>query len=195
MQSRQGLIRRHPIQAVVLSLVVVQAWSRAHVFGTSFFGEDDFALFSRAHQLGLSRDLLLTRYTGQFIPGGFLLAWVDDKIAPLSWSFAVTQTLLLQALAAWAFWHLLRTIFGVRWAIVGPFALYVLTPLTVPAYNWWTAGLEALPVHICLPMALAAHVTALRTGRRRAGLAAVAWTVLGLVFFATAPGDEDIAAS
>ena len=182
----RGLIRRHPIQAVVLALVLIQAWSRAHVFGSSFFGEDDFVYQSRAHVLGLSHDLLLVRYGGHFTPGGFFLAWVDQAVAPLNWNLAVSQTLLLEAAAAWAFWHLLRTVFGLRWGLLAPFALYVMTPLTVPAYNWWAASLEAIPLNICLPMALASLVVRLRTGRRTAAFATVAWTGLGLLFFVKA---------
>ena len=177
---------RHRIVLVVLGMVVAHAVWRAAVLRDSWFGEDDFVYVTRAHDLGLSRELLFARYGGHFMPGGFLLTWLDTALSPLGWGLVVAQTALLSALGGLAFWHLLRTVFGPRPVLLAPLALYLLSPLTLPAANWWAAGLNALPLQIALCMAMASQVRYARSLRGRDAAGTTAWTAVGLLFFVKA---------
>jgi hypothetical protein len=179
-------IRDHPVGLGVAGLIVVQLIWRAQIFASSFFGGDDFLYQSRAHQLGLSWKLLAANYNGQLLPGVFGLAWLDESVAPLSWGFVVAQTLLLQALAALAFWHLLTTVFGRRAALLLPLALYLASPLTLPSNTWWAASLSAIPLQISLCMAVASHVRHLRSHSTLSAIVTAAWMALGLCFFSRA---------
>lgn len=180
------LVRRHPItSAVVVMLAVMAAW-RASIYSGSWFGADDFVYQSRAHRLGLSWTLLDYNYQGQYMPGGFLLAALDERLAPLNWHLVVVEVVLLQVLAGWTFWRLLVTAFGASRLLLVPFGLYLLTPVTVPAANWWSASLNSLPLLVVTPLAMTSALLLLRTGRPRHAVAAALWTAVGLLFFVKA---------
>lgn len=163
-------------------LLLGQLLLRIHVFTGSYFGEDDFLYQSRAHARGLSSNLLLANYNGQLLPGCFALAWLAEHFAPLTWSFAVMQILVLQLLAGLAFWHLLTTVFRPRVVLLVPLALYLISPLTLPAYAWWAASLSALPMQICFCMAMSSHVRNLQQPRWWRAFLTAGWVLLALCF-------------
>ena len=177
---------RHRLRLAVLALVLAQAVWRVVLLSGSWFGGDDFLYASRASRLGLSWEQLVGKHGGQLMPGGFLLVWLDTALAPLDWDLVVAQTALLGVLAGLAVWHMLRTVFGARPVLLAPLALYLLSPLTLPAANWYAAGLNALPLQIALPMAVAAQVRYARTLRARDALVTAAWVAFGLLFFVKA---------
>lgn len=179
-------LARHPLPSGVAGMLLVSALWRASVLSGSWFGADDFVYQSRAHQLGVSRELLTLDYFGQLMPGGFLLAALDEALSPLGWGLVVAQSMLFQVLAGWTFWRLLRTVFGARPALLLPLGLYLASPLTVPAANWYAASLNTLPLLVVIPLALTSQVHLLRTGRARHALAAALWVVVGLAFFVKA---------
>ena len=53
---------------------------------------------------------------------------------------------------------MLITLFGDRWAILAPFALYLSTALTLPALMWWTACLNQLAMQLGFFVAVGAWV-------------------------------------
>ncbi|GII01012.1 hypothetical protein [Planobispora takensis] len=172
--------------ACALLLLLVQAVMKALVVSQAYFKEDDFAYAARAVEHGFDPGRLATVYLGQFMPGGFALDWVVTRLAPYDW--AVTATLIVAAhtLAGLAVYHMLTTVFGTRPLVLVPLTLFVLAPASVPVLTWWAAALNTVPLQIALPMAVAAHVRHLRTGRKRYAAAAIAWTVLGMLFFVKA---------
>lgn len=172
--------QRNWLAVVAVALAVLQLLWRGVILLQGWFGEDDFLYQARASRLGLSWDLLFVNYNGQLLPGPLFLSWLAQAVAPLSWGFAVAVVLVLQLAAAWAFWRLLLTVFGRRWEVLLPFALYLASPLTLPAYAWWAAALSGLPMQIGLCLALNAHVRFLRDPHRRHALACAAWTSFAL---------------
>lgn len=180
------LLRLYSLQSAVAVMLLVMALWRASVYGGAWFGSDDFVYQSLAHQLGPSEALLTLNYDGQYMPGGFLLVVADEALAPLNWNLVVAENVLLQALAGWTFWRLLRTLFVPRYSLLIPLGLYLLTPLTVPAGNWWAVSLNTLPLLVVMPLALTSHVQLLRTGRHWHGVFAAFWVAVGLLFFVKA---------
>ena len=179
-------VRRRPVGSLlVLVLACTAAW-QATVYSGAWFGADDFVYQSRAVRDGLSWHYLGANYFGQFMPGGFFLAWAETRLSPLGWPIVVTVTVALHVLAGWTFWRLLRTVLRPTPLLVLPLTLYVVSPLTVPASNWWAASLNTLPLLVVLPLALTSHAHLLRTGRQRHALAFLGWYALGLLFFVKA---------
>lgn len=176
------LLARHPVGFLVTAVLVMSGVWQATVYAGGWFGGDDFVYQSRAIRDGLSADYLDVNYFGQFMPGGFVLAWAEAQLSPLGWSLAVTVTVALHVLAGWTFWRLLRTVLAPSRLLVLPLVLYVTSPLTVPASNWWAASLNTLPLLVVMPLALTSHVHLLRTGRQGHGAVAVAWVAVGLLF-------------
>ncbi len=63
-----------------------------------------------------------------------------------------------------------------------PFAIAVLSPITLPAFLWWAAALNQLPQQLALVAALLLHVRFLQTGRARNAVGAALTIVAGLLF-------------
>ncbi|WP_067677516.1 hypothetical protein [Nocardia miyunensis] len=77
----------------------------------------------------------------------------------------------------------LRGARGARWAILIPLAFYLFCPLTLPAFAWWSAALNALPLQIALAWVVGDAVLLIRTGRVRYAVAGCVVLVGALLFF------------
>lgn len=175
--------RRHGVVLVALALIgAVLAWKTAIVLG-SYFKEDDFEFVARAMESELSFDYLTRIHFGQFMPGGFLLAWLTSRLEPFGWGYAAGSVLVLHACAALAVLRMLRVVFGARPAILAPLLVFLVAPITVPALVWWAAALNTVFLQIALPMAVASHWHHVRTGRLRHAVAAALWVLFGLLGF------------
>jgi hypothetical protein len=164
--------------AILLVQLVVRAWSGYR----GFFYIDDFAFTGRAARYGLSAKLLFTDYNSHVMPGSFVWVWATTKLWPLQFGPVMTVALLLQLLLGVIVYRLLVQLFGHRLGILVVFAVFVLTPITLPAFLWWAAALNQLPQQLAMATALLWHVRYLRTGRVRWGIAGVAAVGLGLLF-------------
>lgn len=156
----------HPVIAVGLGLIALQLIFRAWaVYPSWFYADDHYLLYDATHD-SLSADYLLRPYDSQFMPLGRFVAWmvVGSGRAQWNWASAATGTLVFQSLASLAFLWMLATLFGRRWGILAPLALYLSSALTIPAFMWWAASLNQLPLQIALPVAVGAWVRYLRTG-------------------------------
>ncbi|WP_214411815.1 hypothetical protein [Sphaerisporangium fuscum] len=164
------------------TLIVAQLVWRAAVLSRFSFVGDDVWWISTAFDGGFAE--YVTRTTvGHFLPVGFAVTWVLAHVAPYDWTVAMAVLLGLQLAASLAVLRLLRTVLGDRPWILVPFAFYVFSPMTFPAFTWWAAAIETLPLQIALASGLNAHIRYLREGRLRHGVAAAAWFLLGLASF------------
>ncbi|MEO3812970.1 hypothetical protein ABGB17_28545, partial [Sphaerisporangium sp. B11E5] len=82
--------------------------------------------------------------------------------------------------------RMVRVLVGGRLAGGVPLAVFLFTPMTLAALSWWAAALNTVPVMIALPMAVAAHVLYLRSGRRAHLWGAAGWVLFGMLFFVKA---------
>ncbi len=182
----------HRLSLVLLVAVVLigaQIAVRGWVAGRGYFYWDDLILVGRAGRYPLwSPDLLLYDHDGHFMPLAFATAWVVTKIAPLQWGGAVVTMLVLQLAASVAVLRMLLVLVPLRagrarWALLIPFAGYLFCPLTLPAFAWWAASLNALPLQFALAWVVADAVLLVRTGRGRYAVSGVLVLIVGLLFF------------
>lgn len=168
---------------VALLLVAAQLVVRAVVVARGGFYWDDLILIGRAgtHPL-LSTELLAYDHDGHLMPAAFLTAGLLTELAPLRWWPAACSLLLGQALASLAVVRLLWLLLPRR-AMLAPLTFFLFTPLTLPAFAWWAAGLNALPLQAALAWVAGDAVRLARTGRRRYAVSGAVVTVAGLMFF------------
>ncbi|WP_280247281.1 hypothetical protein [Nocardia abscessus] len=173
-----------PVVVVACCLVVVQLAIRWWVAGSGYFYWDDLILVGRAARFGLwSTDLLLYDHDGHFMPLAFVTAWAVTAVAPLTWAGPVVVLLVMQLGASVAVVRMLLLLVGPRWSILTPLVFYLFCPLTIPAFAWWAAALNALPLQFALAWVIGDAVLLVRTGRRRYALSGVAVLAVALLFF------------
>lgn len=184
----RAVIRR-PVLLVAVLLILAQIALRGWVAGRGYFYWDDLILVGRADRYPLwSADLLLYDHDGHFMPLAFATAWVVTRIAPLQWAGPVVTMVLLQFAASVAVLRMLlvlvpRRAGAVRWAVLIPLIGYLFCPLTLPAFAWWAASLNALPLQFALAWVIADAVLLVRTGRGRYAISGVVVLIVGLLFF------------
>lgn len=167
-----------------IALVVLQLVVRGVVADHSGFYWDDLILASRGDRLPLfSADLLLYDHDGHFMPAAFVVAGIATRIAPYDWALPLVMSVVLQALASLAMLRLLRTLLGDRRVLLIPLTFYLFTPLTVPAFAWWAAALNALPLQIGLAWVTADAIALRRTGRARYAVSGALVFAASLLFF------------
>ncbi|WP_233225041.1 hypothetical protein [Nocardia sp. MDA0666] len=182
-------VTRRPVLLVAVLLILAQIGLRGWVAGRGYFYWDDLILVGRADRYPLwSADLLLYDHDGHFMPLAFATAWLVTRIAPLQWAGPVVTMLLLQLAASVAVLRMLlvlvpRRAGAVRWAVLIPLIGYLFCPLTLPAFAWWAASLNALPLQFALAWVIADAVLLVRTGRGRYAISGVLVLIVGLLFF------------
>ncbi|MFC4374413.1 hypothetical protein ACFO5K_09880 [Nocardia halotolerans] len=165
---------------VAAALIVAQLVLRGWVAASGFFYWDDFILIGQAGNHPLwSAELLFTSHDGHVMPLAIAVTWVITAVAPLNWTAAVVVLLGLQLLASLAMLRLLIVLFGIRSRLLFPLLFFLFVPLTVPAFAWWAAAVNALPLQIALAWVSADALLLVRTGRRR-------YAVSGAIVFALA---------
>ncbi|WP_435591386.1 hypothetical protein [Nocardia sp. bgisy118] len=174
----------HAVILVACCLVVAQLALRGWIAGRGYFYWDDLVLVGRAGRYELlSADLLLYDHDGHFMPLAFVTAWVVTRAAPLAWAGPVITLIVLQLAASLAVLRMLIAVAGPRRAILAPFVLYLACPLTLPAFAWWSAALNALPLQFALAWVAGDAVLLVRTGRRRYAVSGIVVLVVALLFF------------
>ncbi|MDT0276246.1 hypothetical protein [Blastococcus goldschmidtiae] len=166
------------------SLIALQLGLRGWVVLRRNYYADDLRLLQLAEQYPLfSPDYLLYDFDGHLMPGGFLVAGLVQRAAPLEWWPAAVSLIVLQALASLALLRLLRVLLGSRPVLLVPLAFGLFTPLALGSLTWWAAALNSLPLQIALAWCVADAVQLARTGRRRHALSGTAALAFGLAFY------------
>ncbi|GAB2662443.1 hypothetical protein GCM10027068_47910 [Prescottella soli] len=177
MTSRQVL-------AAAGALVGLQLVVRAVVAFTGDFYWDDLILISRSGQFpALSGQFLFYDHDGHFMPAAFLVAWISTAVAPLNWTVPALTLIALQALASLAVLRVLRLLLGTRPVVLLPLTFYLFSPLTLPSFAWWAAGLNSLPMQIGLAWVAGDAIRLCRTGRIRFAVSGTVVAALSLAFF------------
>lgn len=176
-----------PVSGVAIAaagLLVAQTAIRAWLGYRGYFFLDDFAFTARAGRYSLTdvHDYLMQSYNGHLMPGAFAQVWILTKLWPLSFAPVMTVSVVLQVLLGILFYRLLRELFGTRPTILVPYAIFLFTPITLPAFEWWAAALNQLPQQLAMVAALLCQTRYLRTGRVRTGVYGAVATFAGLLF-------------
>ncbi|WP_433252547.1 hypothetical protein ACQPYK_08020 [Streptosporangium sp. CA-135522] len=173
---------RGPVLLGALLIIVASLCLRVLVLSDSYFVEDDLLFVGNAYENDLTLDFVTRVHKGHFMPGAIALTWVLSRIAPYDWLLVAGVTFVAQALLSVLALRLLRTLFGTRPAILAPLALLLFSPLTIPAFGWWAAAINAIPLQLVLVLALTDQVRFTRGEGDRYGRRALAWCVAGMAF-------------
>ncbi len=177
--------RRVPaVAAAALALVGLQLLVRAALAFGGYFYWDDLIIVGRAGtQPLLSAAYLFSDHDGHVMPAAFLLGGVLTRLAPLVWFWPALSLLVLQLVASLALLRTLWIILGWRPVLLLPLVFALFTPLTVPAFAWWAAALNYLPMLAALAWVCGDAVLLVRTGDRRYAVTGVLAYLAGLLFF------------
>ncbi|MBP1160436.1 hypothetical protein ABIC28_004963 [Rhodococcus sp. PvR044] len=172
------------VMQIALALIALQLVVRGLVLSRGYFYWDDLILTGRSGSMSLlSSQFLFYDHDGHFMPAAFLVAGIATRLAPYNWPVAALMLLVLQALASLAVLRLLRLILGRRPAILIPLVFYLFSPLTLPAFAWWAAGLNALPLQIGLAWVAGDAIRLCRTGSARYAISGFLVFAVSLQFF------------
>ncbi len=181
--SPRGRVSPSLLRNLAIAMILLQAGWRTVIALKGYYTGDDFVFTSLASTQPLDWSYLMRVHVGHLMPGGFALAWGLDKVAPLSWPAVVLTTTVIQLLASFSVWAMLRTLFGHRVAILIPLALYLFSPLTLDSYTWWAAALNHVPLQLFMALAVLCHVRWVRERSPKWLVGSVGSFVLALCFF------------
>lgn len=172
------------VPRVAAALIAVQLAIRAVLAFGGYFYWDDLILVGRAGTQGLlSPGYLFDDHDGHVMPGAFLVAGAITRMAPLQWFGPALSLVVLQLLASLALLRVLYLILGWRPVLLVPLTFALFTPLTVPGFAWWAAGLNSLPMLAALAWVCGDAILLQRTGNRRYVVSGTAVYFGSLLFF------------
>ncbi|MDN5746675.1 MAG: hypothetical protein L0H31_16385, partial [Nocardioidaceae bacterium] len=171
MRKRVAISDRHLRTAACLMLAGFVAFRSWVCFG-GFFYSDDYRLVREARR-GLSLDYLLAPYDAQFMPFGRLVAWFAAQPEQMSWPLLAAFSVTMAACAAVACLWMLVTLSGWRPQVLAIWAFYLTNAMVLPAFLWWAAALNQLPLQVAFFLATGCWVRHLRGWGRH-------WAVLTL---------------
>ena len=173
-----------PVAAAAVALIVLQLAVRAALAFGGYFYWDDLILVGRAGTEGLlSASYLFDDHDGHVMPGAFLVAGVITDLAPLVWTWPAVSLVVLQLIFALSLLRTLHIILGWRPVLLIPLCFALFVPLGVPAFAWWSAALNALPMLAAMAWVCGDAILLIRTGNQRYAVTGVLVYLLGLLFF------------
>ncbi len=176
--------RTPSVAAAAVMLIGLQLVLRAALAFGGYFYWDDLILVGRAGtEALLSTDYLLADHDGHVMPGAFLLGGAITRAAPLVWAWPAVSLVILQVVASLALLRALHVILGWRPELLVPLCFALFTPLGVPGFAWWAAGLNCLPLTAAMAWVCADAILLQRTGNQRYAVTGVLAYLGGLLFF------------
>ena len=163
-----------------LGLIVLQLAFRAWAIYGAWFQFDDFAFMSRVQNEPISS--FFQSYGGHLMPAGFFLSLMNFSLDPFNFLIPATELLFMQALASVGCLVFLTSAFGRRRGILAPLAVYLFSVISLPAFIWWAAGVNQLPMQIAFFWGGWAHLNYLRSGRFPWALSTMGITLAALAF-------------
>ena len=163
---------------------MVQLAARTVLAFQGYFYWDDLILIARAgtHNL-LAPSYLFDDHDGHVMPAAFLIAGGIAKLAPFNWIGPALSLVVLQLIASLALLRVLYVILGWRPVLLIPLTFALFTPLGLPAFAWWAAALNALPMIAAMAWVCADAILLIRTGNQRYALTGTMVFFIGLLFF------------
>jgi hypothetical protein len=172
------------VARIAVALIALQLVLRAVLAWRGYFYWDDLILTGRAGTHGLlSPSYLFDDHDGHVMPAAFLVAGGITRLAPLNWIGPAISLIVLQLVASLALLRALLVILGWRPVLLVPLTFALFTPLGVPAFAWWAAALNSLPMIAALAWVCADAILLVRTGNQRYAVTGTLAFVVGLLFF------------
>lgn len=177
-------MRKSPVAAAAVVLIVAHLAVRCVLAFGGYFYWDDLILVGRAGTQGLlAPSYLFDDHDGHVMPGAFLLAGAITHLAPLVWTWPAISLAVLQLIATLSLLRTLHIILGWRPVLLIPLCFALFVPLGLPAFAWWAAALNALPMVAAMAWVCGDAILLARTGNPRHAVTAVLVYFLGLLFF------------
>ena len=172
------------VTVTTATLLVVATVVRAILaFGGYFYWDDLILVGLSGTQNLLSAGYLFDDHDGHVMPAGFLLGGLITRAAPLVWFWPALSLVVLQLLAWLALLRTLHLMLGWRPVLLVPWTFALFTPLAIPGFAWWAAGLNSLPMLAALAWVCGDAILLVRTGNRRHAVTGVLVFLGGLLFF------------
>jgi hypothetical protein len=172
------------VTVIAAALIAAALVVRGVLAFGGYFYWDDLILVGRAGtQNLLSWRYLFDDHDGHVMPGAFLIAGVITRLAPLVWFWPALSLVVLQLLASLALLRTLHVILGWRPVLLVPLTFALFTPLGVPGFAWWAAGLNSLPMLAALAWGCGDAILLVRNGNHRYAISGVVVFLGGLLFF------------
>ncbi|MCV7069063.1 hypothetical protein H7H51_31120 [Mycolicibacterium farcinogenes] len=172
------------IARTAAALIALHLVIRAILAFGGYFYWDDLILIGRAGtQNLLSPSFLFDDHDGHVMPAAFLVSGAVTRLAPFSWVLAALSLVVMQLLASLALLRALWVILGWRPVLLIPLTFALFTPLALPGFAWWAAGLNTLPMQAALAWVVGEAVLLVRTGNPRHAVVGVLVFLGGLLFF------------
>ena len=143
-------LRAVPIGVAIVAVHGLLTWWR---LSRSWFWQDDVNLLATAADQPLG-PLLVSNYNGHLVPASWVVAWLSDRVAAMSWAPVGALLLLLVVATDLVLLAALVRLFGRRPAILVPFTMFCSTTLTLTATVWWAAAMQWLPTTLALALAI-----------------------------------------
>lgn len=163
--------------------VIAAAGLVVHVWAAwrGFFHMDDFFYLAEATQP--FDEYVLQIYNGHLMPAEFVVVWVSQLLAPMSWPLAVVVISSMWAVTLFAAVILQRALFlGSAWGIVTVMML-AFAPLLTTVTVWYASALQILPWSATFIGTLYFAAKHARDPRWRWLVAGTATFVVGLLFW------------
>ncbi|HEX7323290.1 MAG TPA: hypothetical protein VF299_10275 [Mycobacterium sp.] len=185
MTARTAWLRRVSwVTWVAWALLLGQLAVRAVLAFGGYFYWDDLILIGRAGTHGLlSPSYLFDDHDGHVMPGAYLVAGAITRLTPLHWAGPAVSLVALQLLASLALLRALRVLLGRRPVLLVPWVFALFCPLGLPAFAWWAAALNSLPMLAAVAWVCADAILLQRTGIRRYAVTGTLAYLGGLLFF------------
>ncbi len=172
-----------PVALLIIAVgTAVRAWA---VYRGGFYG-DDYVFLADVANDKVDPGWFFQRYNVQFLPLGLVLVIPVALAGTFVWVAAATEIIVFQLLSFVACWIMLRTLFGNRPRILVALAFFTFSAISMPAIMWWAAAISLLTVQVPTFLGIAAHVTYLRTSKKRYAIAAAACLLIALGFYVKA---------
>ena len=186
MIGRLGVQRAGPhwVLGAAAALIVVQLAVRATIAFGGYFYWDDLILIARTGTQGLlSPAYLFDDHDGHVMPAAFLLSGAITRVTPFGWIGPAISLVLLQLVASLALLRTLHVVLGWRPVLLVPLIFALFSPLGLPAFAWWAAALNALPMVAAMAWVCADAILLVRTGNQRYAVTGTGVFAVGLLFF------------
>ena len=168
---------------VGIGLVLLQALMRLLMGLGTYFTQDDFVFYTLGATEKFNVAYLFQDRGNHLMPAGQAIAWPLARYLPLEHGPAVLVMVIVQLLASLAVLGLLREMFGLRTGILAPLSFYLFGALTLPAFLWWAASLNAIGLQLGMALAMRCHLRWMRLRRWPAALGTLASMLVALLFF------------
>ena len=172
-----------PVVAVGLGMVLVMGIFRAYMLKDGWFFQDDYEMLAFAQSTPFGLDHLLEPDNGHVMPGTRATYLAVSSAGWLNWSLASAIAVVLQVLAALSALGMLVVLFGPRWWVLAPLAIYLTTAVTAQAAVWWISAVNQTPVQIAFFGSVACWVHYLRSRSWLGLLGTALFLAFGLLFF------------